>query len=126
MSRLTQSVERVSAVLADADLSDDAAIRDLLELTTQRRRLDLSDLSPSEQAGLPPSPSQELQPSAEAVVSRIEAAEKAGRPFVAKFGIDPTGSEVHIGHAVPMLVLSRLQRMGHQVVFIVGDMTAKI
>ena len=45
---------------------------------------------------------------------------------MAKFGIDPTGAEVHLGHAVPMLVLSRFQRMGHQVVFIVGDVTAKI
>ena len=45
---------------------------------------------------------------------------------MAKFGIDPTGPEVTLGHTVPMLVLSRLQRMGHHIVFIVGDTTAKI
>ncbi len=45
---------------------------------------------------------------------------------MAKFGIDPTGHEVHLGHAVPIMLLSRFQRMGHEVVFIVGDVTAKI
>ena len=43
-----------------------------------------------------------------------------------KFGIDPTAADVHIGHAVPMIVASRFQRMGHRVVFIVGDVTGKI
>ena len=56
----------------------------------------------------------------------MEEASEQGRPFIAKFGIDPTGAEIHIGHTVPMLMLSRFQRMGHLVVFIVGDVTAKI
>ncbi|MGH3848431.1 MAG: tyrosine--tRNA ligase, partial [Pseudonocardiaceae bacterium] len=94
--------------------------------TTQRRSLDLSDLAPTEQAALISARSQELQPSAEALAERIITAENKGRRFIAKFGIDPTGHEVHLGHTVPMLILSRFQRMGHQVVFIIGDMTAKI
>jgi tyrosyl-tRNA synthetase len=126
MTRLSQSVDRALALLAGADLAADAAVRELLELTTQRRGLDLSDLSPTEQATLIAERSQELQPSTDALAQRIVAAETTSRPFVAKFGIDPTGAEVHLGHAVPMLILSRLQRMGHQVVFIVGDVTAKI
>lgn len=126
MSRLSESVSRVTAMLARADLADDAAVGDLLSETTSRRRLDLSDLSAAEQAALIAARSQELQPSASALVERIDQARERGRPFVAKFGIDPTGADVHLGHAVPMLILSRFQRMGHQVVFIVGDMTAKI
>ncbi|MFY9807499.1 MAG: tyrosine--tRNA ligase [Pseudonocardiaceae bacterium] len=126
MTRLSQSVDRATALLAGADLAADAAVRELLELTTQRRGLNLSDLSPAEQATLIAERSQELQPSADALAQRIVAAETASRPFIAKFGIDPTGAEVHLGHAVPMLILSRFQRMGHQVVFIVGDITAKI
>jgi tyrosyl-tRNA synthetase len=126
MTRLSQSVDRVTALLTGADLAADAAVRELLEETTQRRSLDLSDLSPAEQAALIADRSQELQPSAESLAARIVAAEKKGRRFIAKFGIDPTGHEVHLGHTVPMLILSRFQRMGHQVVFIVGDMTAKI
>lgn len=126
VTRLSESVDRATALLADADLAADTTVRELLELTTQRRRLDLSDLSPAEQAALIAERSQELQPSAGALEQRIIEAAAAARPFVAKFGIDPTGAEVHLGHAVPMLILSRFQRMGHQVVFIVGDVTAKI
>jgi tyrosyl-tRNA synthetase len=126
MTRLSESVDRATALCKDADLAADAAVRELLTETAQRRNLDLSDLSPVEQATLIADRSQELQPSADALAERISGAEKKGRRFVAKFGIDPTGAEVHLGHAVPMLILSRFQRMGHQVVFIVGDMTAKI
>jgi tyrosyl-tRNA synthetase len=126
MTRLGASVDRATVLCKDADLAADAAVRELLTETTQRRSLDLSDLSPAEQATLIAERSQELQPSADALAERITEAGKKGRRFIAKFGIDPTGAEVHLGHAVPMLILSRLQRMGHQVVFIVGDMTAKI
>src|SRR5581483_4359250 len=35
-------------------------------------------------------------------------------------------ADVHLGHAVPMIVLSRFQRMGHKVVVLIGDITAKI
>jgi tyrosyl-tRNA synthetase len=126
MTRLSQSVDSATAMLHGADLAADATVRELLEETTQRRGLDLSDLSPAEQATLIADRSQELQPSAAALAERITDAEKKGRSFIAKFGIDPTGAEVHLGHTVPMMILSRFQRMGHEVVFIVGDMTAKI
>jgi tyrosyl-tRNA synthetase len=126
MTRLSQSVDRATALLRGADLAADGTVRELLELTTQRRGLDLSDLSPADQATLIAERSQELQPSAGALAERIIEAEQKNQPFIAKFGIDPTGHEVHLGHAVPMLILSRFQRMGHQVVFIVGDVTAKI
>lgn len=126
MTRLSQSVDHASALLKDADLAADATVRELLTETTQRRSLDLADLSAAEQAALIAARSQELQPSADALAERIIAAGKKGRRFIAKFGIDPTGAEVHLGHSVPMLILSRFQRMGHRVVFIVGDMTAKI
>ena len=125
MSRLSRSVENATGLLVAADLSV-AAVRELLELTWERRRLDLSDLSPAEQAVLIAERCQELQPSQEALAQRIAEADARGRPFVAKLGIDPTGAEVHLGHAVPMVLLSRFQRLGHHVVLIVGDMTAQI
>ena len=126
MNRLRQSVGRVGALLSSADLADDSVVADLLAETWSRRTLDLSDLSPAEQAELVAGRAQQLQPTAEALAERITEAGAHGRPFVAKLGIDPTGAEVHLGHVVPMLVLSRFQRMGHQAVLIVGDMTAKI
>lgn len=126
MTRLSQSADRTTALLNGADLAADATVRELLIETTQRRSLDLSDLAPAEQAALIAARSQELQPSVDGLAERIITADKKDRRFIAKFGIDPTGAEVHLGHTVPMLILSRFQRMGHQVVFIVGDMTAKI
>ena len=126
MSRLSQSVKQASEVLARADLSQDAGVRELLELTYERRSTDLSDLSPTEQAALIAERCEQLQPSPEALAKRLASAGERGRPFIAKLGIDPTGSEVHLGHAVPMLLLSRFQRMGHHVVLIIGDMTAMI
>ncbi|WP_028938603.1 tyrosine--tRNA ligase [Pseudonocardia spinosispora] len=126
MSRLSQSVDHATALLEGADLAADVAVRELLEITAPRRSMDLSDLSPVEQATLIADRCQQLQPSAEALAKRITSAAEKGRPFIAKLGIDPTGHEVHLGHAVPMQILSRFQRMGHQVVLIVGDVTAKI
>ena len=126
MSRLGRSVQNVTALLTTADLSRDAVTRELLELSVERRRLDLSDLTAAEQASLIARRCQQLQPSTEALAQRMAEAAGRGRPFVAKLGIDPTGAEVHLGHAVPMILLSRFQRMGHLVVFIVGDVTAKI
>jgi tyrosyl-tRNA synthetase len=126
VSRLSQSVREAAPLLSGADLADDANVRQLLELTFGRRRMDLSDLSPTEQAALIASGCEALQPSEEALSQRIHETVQKGRRFIAKFGIDPTGAEVHIGHAAPMILLSRFQRMGHQIVFIVGDVTAKI
>lgn len=43
-----------------------------------------------------------------------------------KFGIDPTGSEVHLGHALPLMLVRLFQRAGHEVHIIIGDFTATI
>ena len=126
MSRLSDSLDRLAGPLRDGDLADDTVVRQVLEETTARRTMDLSDLPAAEQAAMIAGRSQQLQPSPSALAERIEEARAKGRPFVAKFGIDPTGAEVHLGHSVPMQILSRFQRMGHHVVFIVGDVTAKI
>lgn len=43
-----------------------------------------------------------------------------------KLWIDPTGSVIHIGHAVPILKLKAFQDLGHQVVLIIWDSTAEV
>ena len=43
-----------------------------------------------------------------------------------KLGIDPTGSELHLGHTVVLRKLRQFQDAGHQAVLIIGDFTAKI
>jgi tyrosyl-tRNA synthetase len=43
-----------------------------------------------------------------------------------KFGIDPTGSDIHLGHVVPILLLAMFARAGHHIDFVIGDFTARI
>lgn len=43
-----------------------------------------------------------------------------------KFGADPTGAELHLGHLVILNKLRQFQEAGHTVVFIIGDYTARI
>lgn len=42
------------------------------------------------------------------------------------YGIDPTGPSIHLGHTVPLRKMSELQNMGHEIVILVGDITAMI
>ncbi|MFA4831385.1 MAG: tyrosine--tRNA ligase [Patescibacteria group bacterium] len=51
---------------------------------------------------------------------------KSGKPLRVKFGIDPTGFDLHIGHAVPLRKLKQFQELGHQVILLIGDFTAMI
>jgi len=50
----------------------------------------------------------------------------SGRKLRIKLGIDPTSPNLHIGRAIPILKLRDFQRLGHQVIFIVGDFTGEI
>ncbi|WP_431783021.1 tyrosine--tRNA ligase [Streptomyces chumphonensis] len=125
MTRLGDSVRRATALLAQ-DLSSDATVEQLLTETGSRRYMDLADLSAKDQAELIASRSVELLPGAEKLAEQIEARRAEGRGLHVKLGIDPTGAEVHLGHAVPFIVLSRFQRMGHDVTVLIGDITAKI
>lgn len=47
-------------------------------------------------------------------------------PLKIKFGTDPTGTDLHFGHAVNLWAMRSLQEMGHKVDLIIGDVTAKI
>ena len=50
----------------------------------------------------------------------------SGKKLKIKFGIDPTGSVLHLGHAVVLRKLKEFQDLGHQVIFLIGDFTARI
>lgn len=43
-----------------------------------------------------------------------------------KFGIDPTGSDLHIGHGVVLRKLRQFQDRGDQAILLIGDYTARI
>lgn len=50
----------------------------------------------------------------------------SGKKLRVKFGIDPTGPHLHLGHTVPILKLKEFQDLGHKIIYIVGDFTARI
>jgi tyrosyl-tRNA synthetase len=51
---------------------------------------------------------------------------KENRPLRVYLGVDPTSTNLHLGHFVPIQKLRQFQELGHQVVFLIGDYTATI
>lgn len=51
---------------------------------------------------------------------------ESGKKLRIKMGFDPTKPDLHLGHLVGLRILKKLQDMGHVIVFIIGDYTAKI
>ena len=92
MTRLSQSVDHVTALLTREDLATDAAVRELLELATQRRGLDRSDLSPPEQTPLSADRLQEPQPSPDALAQRLARTQAEARPCAPEPRPDPPRS----------------------------------
>jgi tyrosyl-tRNA synthetase len=62
------------------------------------------------------------------VISRpqLEKKLRSGRKIRIKFGIDPTSSILHLGHSIPLKKLREFQELGHQIIFLIGDFTARI
>jgi tyrosyl-tRNA synthetase len=57
---------------------------------------------------------------------KLERSAKTGKPLRVKYGIDPTGIDVHLGHTVPLRKLRLFQELGHQAVLIIGNYTALV
>lgn len=49
-----------------------------------------------------------------------------GKKLTLYQGFDPSGTQLHIGHAVGLRKLSQFQRLGHKVIFLIGDFTGMI
>ena len=77
----------------------------------------LADLFPAGSG--PADPDQQL-------ASRLSDGERRGRPLRIKLGIDPTGSDIHLGHSILFRRLRAFQDAGHTAVLIIGDFTARI
>jgi len=60
------------------------------------------------------------------LASRIGQAQTSGRPLRVKLGIDPTGTDIHLGHSILFRKLRAFQDAGHTAVLIIGDFTARI
>ena len=57
---------------------------------------------------------------------KLEESRRSGTPLRIKQGFDPTRPDLHIGHAVSIRKLRTFQELGHEVIFVVGDYTARI
>jgi tyrosyl-tRNA synthetase len=57
---------------------------------------------------------------------RLAESARAGRPLRVYCGFDPTASDLHLGHTVPMRKLAQFQELGHEVIFLIGSFTALI
>ena len=62
----------------------------------------------------------------EELIKKLEKSQKTGKPLRIKYGIDPTGYDVHIGHLVPIRKMREFQDLGHTGIIIIGDFTAQI
>jgi tyrosyl-tRNA synthetase len=57
---------------------------------------------------------------------KLERSTATGKPLRVKYGIDPTGFDVHLGHTVPLRKLRQFQELGHTAVLIIGTATAAV
>ena len=62
----------------------------------------------------------------EELLDKIERSVKTGKPLKIKIGLDPSAPDIHLGHTVPLQKLRQFQDLGHQVIFLIGDFTARI
>lgn len=89
---------------------------------------DLSDLSAQEQFDL----IKEKAAAGNSIVTeagllaRLKESKQKGVPLKFKLGIDPTGPDIHIGHAISLINLRRIHKMGHAIQFLIGDFTALV
>jgi tyrosyl-tRNA synthetase len=68
---------------------------------------------------------EELLPEAD-WLRKLARSEATGVPLRVKFGLDPTASDLHLGHSVVFTKLKQLQDLGHTVIPLIGDFTTMI
>lgn len=66
-----------------------------------------------------------IVPEAE-LAHKLEGSVREDRPLIIKQGFDPTRPDLHIGHGVSIHKLRTFQELGHRVVFVMGDFTARV
>ena len=57
---------------------------------------------------------------------RLAESLETGRPLRVYLGVDPTSTDLHLGHTVPLRKLRQFQDLGHEVIFLIGSFTALI
>jgi tyrosyl-tRNA synthetase len=69
-----------------------------------------------------------LSKGAAQIINKEELREKLAlsRPLRVKLGVDPTTSDIHLGHTIVLRKLRQFQDLGHQAILIIGDFTGLI
>ena len=78
----------------------------------------LGELPLSEELALIKRGTEEIFPEEE-LVAKLKKARSTGKPLRVKLGVDPTGTDLHLGHLIPVLKLRQFQELGHQAVLII-------
>ena len=60
------------------------------------------------------------------LAAKLSQARAESRPLRVKFGIDPSGADLTLGHAVALRKLRQFQDAGHLAVLIIGDFTGQV
>ncbi len=60
------------------------------------------------------------------LVQKIKRSITTGKPLRIKLGLDPTAPDIHLGHTVVLQKMRQFQQLGHEVIIILGDFTARI
>jgi len=60
------------------------------------------------------------------VQEELEKALRSKKKLRIYYGVDPSGPVIHLGHAVALRKLAQFQKLGHQIIFLIGDFTGMI
>ena len=60
------------------------------------------------------------------LVDKLNQSFLEGKPLKVKLGLDPTAPDIHLGHTVVLRKLKQFQDLGHHIIIIIGDFTARI
>ena len=62
----------------------------------------------------------------EEFLKKLSKSKETNTPLRIKAGFDPTAADLHLGHTVLLTKMRQFQDLGHQVIFLIGDFTARI
>ena len=60
------------------------------------------------------------------LLEKLEKSYKEKKPLRVKVGFDPSRPDLHFGHLVILQKMRQFQKLGHHVIFLIGDFTACI
>jgi len=60
------------------------------------------------------------------LLAKLEKSVKTGKPLRVKAGFDPSAPDLHLGHTVLINKMRQFQLLGHEVIFLIGDITGMV